>query len=364
MSYTVSAAQKAALLGSHEMSTRVVCLRGSQNMGEIPVRDVSVTATYATRGGRDGYLYVSRDVIDAGLLNPLSDQVIIYTGIKGVVEVPIFTGRVDSYNIDESGGAEVLLASRGVDAIRAEFEVPWPVQVPLLSTSEIIRILQDVDPTWSVDTSRATPRTIPANLVFEYDRGQALDQIASGASTIWQPDRTGGFTVYDNPYSIGPALASTSVVTLTDGQDGCLVSVFEAKSREGIYNSITLVVERVNNTEPIRVTVRDTLATSPTYWGGLFGKANLVVKNQNPTNITDATQLALRILRQSLALQRSWRIEVPHMPLLDPGDVFVLWYRDEVTAQVVESVQYSGMAGQPTVISSRELTLADVSIMA
>lgn len=364
MSYTVSASQKAALLGSHEMSTRVVCLRGATSLGDVPVRDVSVSATYSTRGGRDGYLYVARDVIDAGLLNPLSDQVIIYTGIKGIVEVPIFTGRVDSYNIDEFGGAEIPLLSRGVEAVRAEFEIPWSVQAPLLSTSEIIEILQDVDPTWAVDTSRATPRAIPSNLVFEYDRGQALDQIASGSSTIWQPDRTGGFTVYDNPYSIGPSLASASVVTLTDGQDGCLVSVFEAKSREGIYNSITLVVERVNNTAPLRVTVRDTNAASPTYWGGLFGKANLVVKNQNPTNLADATQLALRILRQSLALQRSWRIEVPHLPILDPGDVFTLWYRDEVTAQVVESIQYSGMAGQPTVISSRELTLADVSIMA
>lgn len=364
MAYIVTAAQKAALLGSHEMSTRVVCLRGGVSLGDVPVRSVSVTATYATRGGRDGYLYVDRNVIDSGLLNPLSDQVIIYTGIKGIVEVPIFTGRVDSYNIDEFGGVEVLLMSRGVEAIRAEFEVPWAVQVPLFNTSEIAEILQNVDPTWAVDTSGATPRAIPDNLVFEFDRGQALDQIASGSSTVWQPDRTGGFVVYDNPYSIGPSLASESVVTLTDGQDGCLVSVFEAKSREGIYNSITVVVERVNNTEPIRVTVRDTLPTSPTYWGGLFGKANLVVKNQNPTNLPDATQLALRILRQSLALQRSWRIELPHMPLLDPGDVFVLWYRNEVTAQVVESVQYSGSAQEPTVISSRELTLQDATIMA
>lgn len=364
MSFTVTAAQKAALLGSHEMSTRVVCLRGNTSLGDVPVIAVNVFATYATRGGRDAWLAVDRNVIDRGLLNPMSDQVIIYTGIKGIVEVPIFTGRVDTINSTEDGWVEVPLLSRGAEALRAQFEVPWPVQVPLLSTSEIERILQDVDPTWSVDTGRATPRAIPANLVFEWDRGQACDQIAQGASQIWQPDRTGGFVVYDNPYSIGPTLASQSVLTIRDGVGGAAVQVFDAVTRDGIYNSVTVVVERVNNTEPIRVTVRDTAAGSPTMWGGLFGKQNLVVKNQNPTNIADASQLALRILRQSLALQRSWRIEMPHMPLLDPGDVFTLWYRDEVTAQVVESISYSGSAQERTVIGSRELTLADATILA
>src|ERR1044071_8933787 len=124
MSFIVTAAQKAALLGSHEMSTRAVCLRGSTSLGDIPLVDLSVSATYGTRGGRDAWIRVDRNVIDSGMLNPLSDQVIIYTGIKGVVEIPIFTGRVDTRNADESGLVEVPLLSRGAEAIRAQFEVP------------------------------------------------------------------------------------------------------------------------------------------------------------------------------------------------------------------------------------------------
>lgn len=364
MAFLVSAAQKAALLGNHEMSTRVAVFRGAQSLGDIPIIDGRVYATYGTRGGREATLIVDSGVVASGLLDPLSDQVIIYTGIKNVVEVPIFTGRVDTRNRSEDGRVEVPLISRGTEIIRAEFEVPWPVQAPFTSTSEIIRIVQDVDPTWAVDTSGASFKQIPTNLVFEWDRGQALDQIAQGASQIWQPDRTGGFVLFDNPYSIGPSLASESVVTFTDGENGCLVQVFDAISREGIYNSITLVVERVNNTEPLRVTVRDTGALSPTMWGGLFGKQNRVVKNQNPTNLADATQLALRILRQSLSLQRSWRISVPHFPLLDPGDVFILWYQNEVFAMVAESIEYSVMADSLTTISARELTLSDATILA
>jgi hypothetical protein len=362
MAFPLTAAQKTAFLGNHEMSTRATVFRGGQSLGDIPLMDMEVHATYGTRGGRDATLVVDHGVVADGLLNPLSDQVILYTGIKNFVEVPIFTGRVATRNAEDASEVTVPLMSRGVSIIEAQFEVPWPVTVPYLSTSEIMKIIQDVDPTWAVDTSRATARAIPTNLVFEWDRGQALDQIAQGASQVWQPDRTGGFVLYDNPYSIGPALASESVVTLTDGEGGVTARVLDAITREGVYNSVTVVVERVNNTEPIRVTARDTDPLSPTLWGGVFGKQNKVVKNQNPTNISDASLLALRILRQSLALQRSWRIEVPHLPFLDPGDVFTLWYQNEVTAQVVESIAYSGTAEQRTVISSRELTLSEPEV--
>lgn len=362
MAFQTTQEIKNAFMASHPMEATVTVLRGDVSLGEIPFVNCRVSATYGTRGGRDGELLVDRNVIDAGYLNPLTDQVLIRTGIPNVIEVPIFTGRPDTQNASSEGLVSVPLLSRGGEVVRAAFETPWAVSTPYLSTNEIIKIVQNVDPTWAVDVSAATPKTIPTNLVFEEDRGQALDQIAQGASQVWQPDRTGGFVVYDNPYSIGPSLASASVITLRDGEDGCLVTVDAAKSREGIYNSVTVVVERLNNTEPIRITARDTLVGSPTMWGGLFGKQNLVVKNQTPISEAEASQLALRILRQSLALQRSWRITIPHMPLLDPGDVFVLWYRDEVTAQVVEGVEYSCRADDSTVITSRELTLADATL--
>lgn len=362
MAFVVDPAVRDMFLESHEMSTRVVCLRGSQNLGEIPVSEVSVFATYGTRGGRDGTMTVDRLVIDRGLLDPMSDQFVVYTGIKGVVEVPIFTGRVDTQNEYESGAVLITPLSRGMELLRAQFEVPWPVTSPLLNTMEMARIIQDVDPTWAVDSSRASGSFIPENLLFEFDRGAALDQLAQGGNLIWQPDRTGGFTIYDNPYMFGPLLVDESVVTLRDGVGGILVDVFNAKSRDGIYNSITVVVERVNNTAPIRVTVRDNDPGSPTRWGGPFGKQNLVVKNQSPIGVTEAVALATRILRQSLALQRNFRISVPHMPLLDPGDVFTLNYQGEILPLVVESITYFGYATDMTTISARELRLQNVEV--
>lgn len=364
MAFPVTDAQRDAFLGSHEMQLKVHVFRGSESLGEIKVVEANVSATYGTQGGRDASLVVDRNITDSGLLDPASDQVIITVGIPNFVDVPLFTGRVDELSELSNGEVRVQLLSRGAEAIRAAFEQPWAAGVAgTLASVEMTEILHYIDPTWGVDTTNANISVIPGGLVWEEMPGQALDQLAQGASLIWQPDRTGGFVIYTNPWSVGVLLGADPVVTLVDGEDGCLVSVEKNTSRVGVYNSVTVVTERVNNTVPVRVTARDASPTSPTFWGGIFGKQNLVVKNQTPEVFTDSAALAERILRQSLALVRSFTITVPDMPLLDPGDVFSLWYRDVVYSLVVETISYSCRASQLTRISARELaTQIDIEL--
>lgn len=355
MAFPVTDAQKAALLGSHEMSARTVAFRGSTLLGEVPAMDVLVSATLRTQGGRDAAMTVPRTVLDLGWLDPLSDQVIVYVGVKGWFEVPIFTGRVDTVSDFSDGDVRISLLSRGAEAIRAQFEVPWAAVNGSQARIEMARILQDVDSTWGVDYTDADPTIIAPNLVWEFDRGQALDQIALGCSLIWQPDRSGGFRIFTNPYFIGPSLGAFPVVTIHDGVGGTTVTVNAQSSRDVLYNSVTVVTERVDNTEPVRVTVKDADPASPTFWGGVFGKQNLVVKNQVPLDLAQSQQLATRILRQSLSLIRTFEITCPNMPILDPGDVFTLWYQDVVYSLVVEAISYSYDAQVPTTISAREL---------
>jgi len=364
MVWTVTPTQQAALLDNHNMSTKVSVVRGGTSLGDIPVVSASITATYNTQGGRDGSIVVDKELIDSGLLNPLSDQVYIRTGISGVVDIPIFTGRVDSQVLEmPDGKVEVPLLSRSAEAIRAAFETPWAATDGNQARMEMAKILQNVNPAWTVDYSHARDVLIPSGLVWEDDLGQAMDQLARGASLIWQPDRTGGFTIYTNPYFIGVSAPSTGIV-FRDGENGVTVNVQAAKSREGIYNSVTVVAERYGNQVPVRVTVRDNNSASPTYWGGVFGKQNLVVKSQLPIDVNGCEELATRVLRQSLSLQRSWTITLPHFPLLDPGDVFALWFDGEITTQVAESVQYAGSAQDSTVINSRELRQISAEVIA
>lgn len=351
-------------MGSHVLDVTVDVLRESTSLGQIPIVEGSVSATYSTQGGRDASLVVSRHVIEQGLLNPMSDEVYIRSIVPGVIEVPLFTGRVDAHNLLSDGSVEVLLLSRGAEAIRAAFEVPWAAQDYNQARWEIRRILQSINSAWAVNIDRANDKTIGRGLAWEDDPGQALDQLARGASLIWQPDRTGGFEVFTNPYLLGPSAIGTDYLTFTDGVDGTVVDVQEAQSREGIFNSVTVVAEKYGNQAAIRVTVRDVGATSPTRWGGPFGKQNLVLKSQIPIDIPQATALARRVLQQSLSLSRTWSITMPNMPLLSPGDCFALFYQGEVTVQVAESISYTVNAQDPTEITSRELREVTAEILA
>lgn len=351
--FNVSPAQLAALMDSHQMTLIVSVIRDGVWIADIGIESGSVSATYATQGGRDGVITVDRSVISAGLLDPMSDEVYIRTGIPNFVEVPIFTGRVDAHNLDSAGDVEVQLLSRGAEAIRAAFETPWAAMDDNTAANEIRRILLGINNAWAVDISRANTNTIGRGLVWEDDPGQAMDQLARGASLIWQPDRVGGFEVFTNPY-VSPTSNPASIV-FRDGVNGTTVTVQEAKSREGIFNSVTVVAEKYGNQAPVRVTVRDNGIDSPTRWGGPFGKQNLIVKSQVPIDVNGCLDLATRVLNQSLSLQRTWTISMPHFPLLDPGDIFGLWYLDEITTQVAESIEYSIDAQDETVITGREL---------
>lgn len=345
-------AQVEAFSRNHRMVTEVEVIRGAESLGPIDIESGTVTATLTSQVNRNANLVVTRHVTDAGLLDPLTDEVVIYTGIPGIVKVPIFTGRVDSYVEDEPGRVQVVCVDRSADVIRARFEQPWPAIVGGSVLAEIDRIIKDVDGAFAVTFEDAFDGINP-QAVWQEDRGGALDELATTVNCVWQTDRTGGFVVFPNPYVIASSV--TPEVLFQDGPTGNINSIRKTVSREFVANSVTVVVERTDNSTPIRVTARDTNPLSKTRWGGIFGKQNLIKKIQNPLTEENATLLAFRLLNQSLALAQSWQITTPHFPLLDPGDVIAVKWRDEVTAQVIESITYPLQAIDRTTFSTRQL---------
>lgn len=355
MVYPASDLLRQALEASHEMTVDVFVLRdGTSTPIDDGISDMSCTATLGTQGGRSATLTVDRALIDdTGLFDPYQDEVMIRTGVRGVGDIPLFVGRVDGLDDDETGKVAVDLISRADELKRAGFEAPFPSSRGLTQTQQMRQIIQSINAAWTVTSNVVDDPPVPV-AVWEEDPGQALDDLAGGINALWAPDRGGGFTIVTNPYTL--ATEPAPVAVLRDGEDGVLVQVRAVRSREAIHNSVTVVVERTDGLSPIRVTVRDTDPTSPTLWGGAFGKQNEIIKTQTTLNRTDATTLANRRLSQSLALARSWSITMPPGvgQLLDPGDLVAVWYRDEVTAQVVESIRYAKNAQSTVVADTRQ----------
>lgn len=344
----------AALSRDHEMVTKVDVFTRSTGVRatDIPIEDGTITASLLSDVSRSGSLTVTRRLTDSGLLDPNRDRVRISTGPRGWPLIPIFTGRVTDLNDGDAGQVVVNLDDFGSDVVNARFEQPWAALGGSPVADEITRLITDVDPLFGVDTSRAL-RGSTQTVTWEEDRAGALDELAAAINCIWQTDRVGSFVLYPNPYNL--TVPPPLTVTLSDGPGGNLTSSVRAVSRDKVKNSITVLVERASNTPPIRVTVRDTNPGSPFFWGGDFGKANLVVRLNTPGGQGDAEIMARRILNQSLALAQSWRLTTPHFPLLDPGDVIGVSRRGVITVQVVESITYPLLATNATSISTREL---------
>lgn len=342
-----------ALSSNHEMQVKVnVFTRAGLRASDIPIEGGNITATLLSDVCRSGSLLVSPHLISAGLLDPRRDRVQIFTGPRGYPLIPIFTGRVVDRSEPSGGVVQVQVEDYGRDIVDARFEEPWQADIERSIPWEMRRIIQDVDETFSVNLAGAIPGPTP-NVVWDENRAGALDELAAATNTIWQSDRSGGFDVFPNPYRL--AVVTPPRLTLTTGPGGTLTSYTENTTRDNVYNSMTVLVERADNEKPVRVTVRDNRPGSAFRWGGEYGKVNRVVRLQTPGGESAALAMAQRLLNQSLGLFRSWRLTTPHFPLLDPGDVIGAREGGETTIQVVETVSYPLAAIDATAIATREL---------
>lgn len=340
-----------ALLGSHEMDVQVdVYLGATLIYGNLPIQGGTVDATLGTRAGRRAVFGCSRRFLP--FITPQGARVLIRTGIGNLEMVPVFEGRIDSVADDHMGDVTVSCVGRGQDVQDARFEVPFALAAGNSILVALTNLLITGTFMGSVEVQGVVQDKQSSVLVYEEDRGQACDDLARAIQVIWAEGRAGQFRVFPNPFSAISQPAS--VALLRDGVGGVIVNVNRTTSRTLISNSVTVVVERTDGSAPIRATARDNTPTSPTYWSGPFGRQNSIVKTQAPLSQADAAQLAGRLLSQSLALQRAWTISLPHYPLLDPGDVVTVWWQNEVSAQVVESITYPLTAGDPTYLSTRE----------
>lgn len=349
----------ALLLDDHEMANYVYVLRSDGTLYPISVtEDSTCDANLSQQVTRGATLGVDRSYIAAGLLDPLSDLVIIRQQVPSWPTIPLFIGRPTDRVARPDGSVSVTCVSLSDDVISNDFMTPWVVTGANNSVIEMINIIKDTNPSFSVSYDSALVGNgvaSPPAQTYETDRGGALDDLAKGITAVWMSDRVGGFTIIRNPFANATTPTTATLVTLTDGVNGVLVDVQDTRARGPVANSITVVVERTDNTiPPLRVTVQDRDPTSATRWGGPFGRRNKTVKIQTAYSQSDALAYARQLLNSQLSFTRSWRIQVPHMPVLDPGDFITVNYQGETTTQIIESIGYNLTAANPTELTTRQ----------
>jgi Domain of unknown function (DUF5047) len=276
---------------------------------------------------------------DTAPLNPYGTQLKVFQGIVGAngqlfgTEVPVFVGRLETVSRQRlSGQINISGLDPFADVNDALFESPRSPAAGTGVVSNIIGLVTEVRPDARIWDITANNAAIPAGMMWDQDRGQAIDTLAAsiGAEVFARPD---GITWVIRPV---PTLTGTPVWTLAEGQGGALVRDSQSLARTDVANRVIVHVEQPGAT-PLLVAVTDDLLASLTRYGGPYGT---VVRHYSNALITttDQAQVAGRArLARSIGATRTRQVDTVPNPALEAGDLMTVSTAAGVERHIADS---------------------------
>ncbi len=338
-------AYREALRGPHRRVAyvQVEDIFGNVRERDVPVSAGSVSANLVNRVTRSATF--SLDPIwypdlPTDTFSPYSAVVRIRAGIaygdNSEETFPVFTGRVYDAVLDENGVATFRADDLAADVVAFRFEQPQASTRNSFVThwSEIQRLIREALPAAQFGPLPVEDQRLP-QLVWDEDRGQAIDDMAEALGCRWLALGDGTFVLRPFDYAIGSVVSE-----ILDGPRGLMSRASITRTRDGSANSVVVVAERLDGTNPIRVVQRDVQTASPTRFGGPFGRVVQVIKMQTPLSQPEARTLARTQLAASVALTEQWGATVVPDHSLEPGDTVRYRYRGRMADQMIDGMTY------------------------
>lgn len=340
-----------ALAAPHEPYSRIEVWSGDgvQLENDLTFTGASVSASLTSRVARSLTVQTTYDMypdLETDLLAPFGNELRAWHGIRfaeGTEYVwQVFRGRIVDARRNEDGNVEILADDRAADVESARFETPQNSVAGALVTDEFQRLITDALPDAQFGDSDSFYQRMPIE-TWEHDRAGALDEMATAVGAFWYPLADGRFVIRRYPWTV----RRDPVVTYADGEGGVVVGASSARSRDGLYNSVTVTGERTDGTTPVWYTARDTNPTSPTRVDGPFGRRNLLRQLQTPTTQEAAAGAARDLLRRATAFTETWEWEISPDAALELGDPVQLdvWGRTGIIQVVASFMLRLGIAG-------------------
>jgi hypothetical protein len=335
---------RSGLTSSHRPYFLVEVLDGQQQIIESDLVYLagSVSATLTSRVARTCRLTFTEDrypYVETDLLAPYGNMIRAWRGIEFAdghrFRWVVFVGRIQEAALGTDGTCTIYAADFAADVVENRFRNPQNSQAGTMVTSEVRRLISDGFPQATFDTFDIEDILVRP-LTWQLDRGQALDELATSVSAFWYPLASGVFTLRQYPWTV----ASPPVVTYADGDGGSVITSSASRSREDVYNVLTVTGERLNGDEPVYATAVNANPASITYVGGNFGIRSQLLRLQTPAIQGSAQAAANSYLRRMTALFDAWDWDMVPDAALELGDVVSLNVRGKSDIiQVVASYQ-------------------------
>lgn len=358
-------AYAAALSGPHRRVARVdvTDIDGIPRATDVEISTGEVTANLTNRVTRSATFTLPREWFPRTPEDALSPYFAV-AHIRAGLEIgtgqeilwPVFTGRIYDARLSPDGSVVFRADDLAADVVAARFEQPTASlrsSVFANQSTEFRRLVTQALPQAEFGTDDIDPTRIP-DLVWDEDRGQALDDIAESAGARWFALGDGQFVLRRFAYE-----PSAPVAEFLDGPQGLMSQAAVSITRDGAANSVVVVSERMDGTDPVRVVARDVTLGSPTRYGGKFGRAVQVIKIQTPLSQTEAATLARTQLTASVGITEQWDSTVVADHRLEPGDTARLRYRGVQADQIIDGIVYP-LDTRPMRLASRGTVQLDI----
>lgn len=348
-----SALYRPALARPHQRATRVELWRAgvrinpatnqAANPGEglVGYTTGSVRATLTSRVTRSLTMAMHEDRYpwrDADPFNPWGDELRVFSGVRfadGYVEdFPVFVGRIAKVSRPDNGTFQLEASDLAAEVAGAGFAKPLPAGAGAAIISEFRRLVLGGLPGAKFGVSDKFG-DVPKGIIYDTDRGKALDDLAGAVGAFWYTDAAGNFVLRKIPW-LQPAVP---LLTLVDGPGGALTKAAPSRDRSGVYNSWTLVSESASGALPMYATEEDTNPASPIYVLGPFGRKSRTERAVGVTDLGVLRSLARQYVARSRALAQSWTAEAVPDASLELGDVLTIQTVRGPAGTVVQAVQ-------------------------
>lgn len=334
-----------AILGGDVQLDGTAEIRGTLSL-EIPGVDESTGKPWFPRRAAD-------------LLAPYGVEVFVRRGVdlgSEILWAPLGYYRIDS--AEQDGKSDDPIRITGSDRMAGILDAR-PIDVRELLPSRSVgsvfaELVGEVYPSAAVvfdDDSAAA--AIGRPLVVEESRYEVLLEIATSLGKIMFWDGEGLLQVRDAPDE------STPLWQVKAGHSGVLIGAGRRVSREGVYNAVVATGEAGDNdADPVRGIAVDSGATSPTRWGGRFGRVPRFYSSPFIRTQSQAEKAAREMLRRSLGAPRNVAFQAIVNPALAPWDPVRITHDDgNREIHVMERVTIPLAADGAMSGSTREKTL-------
>jgi hypothetical protein len=237
----------------------------------------------------------------------------------------VFIGRIQETTLNGDGTCSVFAADFSADVVEVKFLNPENSQAGSSIANEVTRLINDAVPQATFGPFDDFGVPVQA-LTWQLDRAQALDELGTSVGAFWYPLADGSFVLRRYQWTV-PA---TPVVTYADRDGGSVINSSASRSREDVFNSLTVTGERRHQ----------------------------LLRLQTPATSGAAQAAALDNLKRLTALVDSWQWTMTVDGALELGDTVSLNVAGQTgIIQVVSSFSLPLGVSAPMTVQGRSLIL-------